>query len=118
MPDTDEALVCLRDARRAARHAVDAIQQRKNQAYDAQDYDEYERCVATLPAALDAEHLATQRLIGGIIAPEGEAVVSLKQATGELNARIEALRQSAQQLSDLAAILSTLTHAILLIGLL
>lgn len=108
------ALATLKDTRKAARRAVSEIQARKKIAYDAQDYDDFEKCVASLPLALNAEHLATQRLIAGIIDADEESVLTLKQATAELDARIEKFKADAAMLSDLAAILSIVTNAILL----
>lgn len=107
------ALATLKSTRKAARRAVAEIQARKKAAYNAQDYDDFEQCVASLPLALNAEHLATQRLIAGIIDADDESVVSLKKATEELDARIEKFKADAAKLSDIAEILSIVTSAIL-----
>lgn len=108
------ALATLKDTRKAARRAVAEIQARKKIAYDAQDYDDFEQCVASLPLALNAEHLATQRLIAGIIDADDKSVVTLKEATDELDARIERFKVDAATLSELATALSIVTNAVML----
>ncbi len=108
------ALAALKDTRKASRRAVAEIQSRKKIAYNAQDYDEFEECASLLPVALNAEHLATQRLIAGIINADELSILTLKQATIELDARIERFKADAAKLSEIAEILSIVTSAVLL----
>jgi hypothetical protein len=115
MPDLKgSALAALKDARKVSRRAVAEIQTRKKIAYNAQDYDEFEECASLLPNALNAEHLATQRLIAGIIDADETSILTLKKATSELDARIERVKANAAKLSEIAEMLSIVTNAVLL----
>lgn len=115
MPDLKgSALAALKDTRKASRRAVAEIQARKKIAYNAQDYDEFEECASLLPIALNTEHLATQRLIAGIIDAAEPSILTLKQATAELDARIERFKTDAAKLSEIAEKLSIVTSAVLL----
>lgn len=118
MSTEENAIAALVETRRESRRAVAEIQARKKVAFETNDYDEFERCAAALPGALNAEHLATQRVIAGVINPTEDGVLTLKAATAELKERIDAFAEDARKLGDLASILSIVTNAILLIGLL
>lgn len=107
--ETTEQLV---EARRLARASVTEIRAHQKEAYEAGDYDEYDRCEMPLRLALKAEDEATRRLIAGVINPQGADVLTLKSATAELEDRIAKFKEQAAKLADLAVCLSILTSAI------
>lgn len=117
MTTENDAIAEMARARRVARATVAECLRRKEAAYDAGDYDEFDRCAAAYRDALNAEDQAARRLIAALANPTDADVKSLKDAADDLEARLEAEKNAAATIGDVAVGITILMHAILLFGL-
>lgn len=107
----EDALEDLARARQATRRAAEALFTQQREAERRGDLVTAQKLDAARSDALSLQRSLTAKITSGIINPGGNAV-SLKQATDELEERIERMNQTVADLEDATAVLSILTRVI------